>query len=91
MDRRNFLKSMMGGVVAAAAVQSFPFRVFSFPKEIKIAHFGAAYADYTSFSEFRLAKEIDREVALIAEELGTRAAQTLDELWYQRLAFSAEV
>jgi hypothetical protein len=38
MDRRCFLQSMIGatihGVAAAAAVRTFPFRVFSFPKEI---------------------------------------------------------
>jgi hypothetical protein len=34
MNRRNFLGMMIGGVAAAAAVRTFPFRVFSFPKEI---------------------------------------------------------
>jgi hypothetical protein len=34
MDRRKFLSTLVGGVVAGAAVRSFPFRVFSFPKEI---------------------------------------------------------
>ncbi len=34
MDRRNFLKTLVGGVAATAAVRSFPFRVFSFPTEI---------------------------------------------------------
>jgi len=33
MDRRNFLGIMVGGLATAAAVRSFPFRVFSFPKE----------------------------------------------------------
>lgn len=37
MNRRNFLSMMVGGVAAAAAVRTFPFRVFSFPKEIKVA------------------------------------------------------
>jgi hypothetical protein len=36
MDRRGFLKNLIGGVAAAAAVRTFPFRVFSFPKEIKL-------------------------------------------------------
>jgi hypothetical protein len=36
MERRNFLRMMVGGVVAGAAVRSFPFRVFSFPKEIVV-------------------------------------------------------
>jgi hypothetical protein len=34
MNRRNFLGMMVGGVAAAAAVRTFPFRVFSFPSEI---------------------------------------------------------
>ena len=34
MERRGFLKMLVGGVAAAAAVQAFPFRVYSFPTEI---------------------------------------------------------
>jgi hypothetical protein len=37
MDRRNFLRSLVGGVAASAAVRTFPFRVFSFPTDIVIA------------------------------------------------------
>lgn len=36
MDRRNFLGMIIGGVAAAAATRSWPFRVFSFPSEPKI-------------------------------------------------------
>ena len=36
MNRRNFLGLMVGGVAAAAAVRTFPFRVFSFPNEPKL-------------------------------------------------------
>lgn len=36
MDRRNFLRSMIGGLAAGAAVRTFPFRVFSFPTDIVI-------------------------------------------------------
>lgn len=36
MERRAFLRTMIGGVAAAAAVRTFPFRVFSFPSEIRI-------------------------------------------------------
>jgi hypothetical protein len=36
MDRRNFLKMLVGGVATAAAVRMFPFRVFSFPKEVVV-------------------------------------------------------
>lgn len=35
-DRRGFLKMMVGGVAATAAIKSFPFRVFSFPSEVKV-------------------------------------------------------
>ena len=31
MERRGFLKMLVGGVAVAAASQTFPFRVFSFP------------------------------------------------------------
>lgn len=34
MDRRSFFRMIIGGVAAAAAVRTFPFRVFSFPAEI---------------------------------------------------------
>lgn len=34
MDRRNFLRDLVGGLAATAVVRSFPFRVFSFPSEI---------------------------------------------------------
>lgn len=32
MNRRFFLRSLVGGVAAAAAVRTFPLRVFSFPQ-----------------------------------------------------------
>ena len=38
MDRRKFLSTLIGGVAATAAVRTFPFRVFSFPKEIVTYH-----------------------------------------------------
>lgn len=37
MDRRGFLKMLVGGVATAVAVRTFPFRVFSFPKDITFA------------------------------------------------------
>lgn len=36
MERRGFLKALIEGVAVAAAVRTFPFRVFSFPTDIKI-------------------------------------------------------
>jgi hypothetical protein len=48
MERRGFLKLMVGGVAAAAAVRTFPFRVFSFPKEIQLPTvFGGDPGDLT--------------------------------------------
>lgn len=38
MDRRKFLRRLVGGLATAAAVRTFPFRVFSFPTEVEIAN-----------------------------------------------------
>ena len=43
MDRRGFLRMMVGGVATAAAARTFPFRVFSFPKEIQRASFPSPF------------------------------------------------
>lgn len=40
MNRRNFLSTLIGGLATAAAVRTFPFRVFSFPKEIIVPRVG---------------------------------------------------
>jgi len=34
MNRRSFLGTMIGGIAASAAVQTWPFRVYSFPSSI---------------------------------------------------------
>jgi hypothetical protein len=47
MNRRNFLGLLAGGLAATAAVRTFPFRVFSFPKRIRLAN----AADYGLFWE----------------------------------------
>lgn len=36
MNRRGFLRGLVGGIAVAAAAPSFPFRVFSFPSEIVV-------------------------------------------------------
>jgi hypothetical protein len=36
MDRRSFFCSMIGGVATAAAVRTWPFRVYSFPSELRL-------------------------------------------------------
>ena len=38
MNRRGFLGTLVGGVIASAAVRTWPFRVFSFPTEIVVAN-----------------------------------------------------
>jgi hypothetical protein len=40
MNRRSFLKLSIGGISATAAVRTWPFRVYSFPSEIKLAEPG---------------------------------------------------
>jgi hypothetical protein len=35
MNRRSFFKKMIGGVAAAAAVRTWPFRIYSFPSQVK--------------------------------------------------------
>ena len=37
MDRRAFIGSLVGGVATAAAVRTWPFRVYSFPSELRLA------------------------------------------------------
>lgn len=37
MDRRSFFSSMVGGIATAAAVRTWPFRVFSFPSGVELA------------------------------------------------------
>lgn len=34
MNRRGFLRSLIGGVATATAVRTWPFRIFSFPTDI---------------------------------------------------------
>jgi hypothetical protein len=36
VDRRSFFHSMVGGVATAAAVRTWPFRVYSFPTELRL-------------------------------------------------------
>jgi hypothetical protein len=36
MNRRNFVQTLVGGIATAAAVRTFPFRVFSFPRQIRL-------------------------------------------------------
>jgi hypothetical protein len=40
LNRRAFLGTLIGGTVAAAAIQTWPFRVYSFPTDIIIPEVG---------------------------------------------------
>jgi HK97 family phage major capsid protein len=42
---------MVGGIATAAAARTFPFRVFSFPKEIEIPRFDGGYLVPKAFSD----------------------------------------
>jgi hypothetical protein len=53
MNRRGFLGFLSGGIVASAAVRTFPFRVFSFPSTITIPQFD--FAHWASIESLRVA------------------------------------
>lgn len=42
--RREFLKTLVGGVAASAAVRTWPFRVYSFPRRLELDDHFAQYA-----------------------------------------------
>jgi hypothetical protein len=48
MDRRNFLQTLIGGVAGAAAVRTWPFRVYSFPTHVIYP----AFSDQSLFEVF---------------------------------------
>lgn len=49
MNRRNFLGTLIGGVAAAAAVRTWPFRVYSFPGDIGEPDLFDATRSYRSY------------------------------------------
>ena len=46
MNRRNFLRTLVGGVAASAAVRTWPFRTYFFPKEIVVPELSLAGLPY---------------------------------------------
>lgn len=50
-SRRNFLRGLVGGVAVVAAVRTWPFRVYGFASELKIATV-AEYVNYINFTDF---------------------------------------
>lgn len=74
MDRRNFLRTLIGGVAAGAAVRTFPFRVYSFPSRLtiptEIEDF--RYALHDAMRIFR--SEMDREMMMNGVNLAASRA-----------------
>jgi hypothetical protein len=44
MERRNFLRVLVGGVAVAAAARAWPFRVYSFPRGVVNPYLPETYA-----------------------------------------------
>ena len=62
MDRRNFFRLTIGGVAAATAVRTWPFRVYSFPTNIVIAPVEEAIAyDYSFYQILDAAMRMPRK------------------------------
>lgn len=74
MNRRGFLRGLVGGVAVAAAAPTFPFRVFSFPTEIVIPEFTSANAVlFSKAMRHRYAVAIEKELNKIDFSLFDRA------------------
>src|ERR1700688_3456399 len=72
MDRRYFLRTLIGGVAATAAVRTWPFRVYSFPTSPVLANLGTEYAEqlYNIFRKYQSDRlfmmNMDQEAAFIS-------------------------
>lgn len=69
MNRRNFLRAMVGGVAVAAAERTFPFRVFFFPKEVVNTSF--IWLQLEAFAN-QLPELFDRDSMLLHRMSGLR-------------------
>lgn len=78
MNRRGFLGSLIGGVAAAAAVRTFPFRVFSFPAEVVPATI-SEYCDFATTGPIYYNKQV---LQILAKQLNFRAAQSINGSFY---------
>jgi hypothetical protein len=88
MNRRGFLKTLGIGVASAAVLSAVPISSALFPAEEFVAPAVlGSYAEYVSFSDFALAKAIDKNVADAAHQLGLFAAQKID----RDIAFTLKV
>ena len=81
MNRRGFLGMIIGGLATAAAVRTFPFRVFSFPTEI-IAPSRLSVDQITNLSLEAIADQIpdliERDAELYKMFLGQRYGEYYD-------------
>jgi hypothetical protein len=71
MNRRNFFGLMVGGVAASTAVRTWPFRVFSFPTEIKYLAFPGSFtrmdpADMAGFGVYDESGGLSTNVAYVS-------------------------
>lgn len=81
MNRRKFLQALGVGAVATQVV---PLMKFVTPAPVRAVI--GEYADYASFSDLAIAKAIDEHVQFAAMELGKRAGQSIDQMYYQEFA-----
>lgn len=79
IDRRLFLRSLIGGVVGAAAVRTWPFRVYSFAAPESLEKIFGDYVTSRTLPSMILSKEefISRYVSLIDAQ--AKALQQLSE------------
>lgn len=82
ISRRGFLRAAVGGVAVAAAAQTWPYRVFSFSKEVRIATIHdeviLEYADYVNFSSFALEEAMNESVSAVAAKLAYAFGHRID-------------
>src|SRR5258708_3464028 len=76
MDRRSFLQSLIGGVAGAAAIRTWPFRVYSFANDIKVV---STPELNKILHEFHKMPFILRSNAPIALEAQARVSKLMDE------------
>ena len=71
MNRRAFLGNLIGGVATAAAVRTWPFRVFSFPTEVKPVKLDLGFNvfDYAGLPMFTDAECPNSQIFFLSEHL----------------------
>ena len=83
MNRRDFLSVMVGGVAISTAVRSWPFRVYSFPSDVKSANLGPPMRRFYDTDVRRMKVSADQKAWLedlrrIAWEARCRAMEPAD-------------